>query len=324
VPKILFITGVPIDKTPVVKYAIEHFRKSDFECIVKEYNSNPIIFIISSLYLMFFKSHKKVFFVGLQTLPILFLSSFLNIEKFFWFLESYYGNENKSFVLKLTKLEKIINWHKVKAIFPIKERSTPYASYPFKDVLILPNAARSGNLFTKRIIKENDKIKLVFYGALNESKVFIAEFISFCINKKEIHLDIIGSSNQIKRLVKDIPNITYIESLPHAELIKKLSEYHYSIIGYKPINFNAEYCAPNKLYEALSLSLPSIINIGNPSLVNIDNIQRVGILYDFNKLDKDLLDLLKSDIEYHKFNKQSYQMYCNFYNLDNFIHQLYI
>ena len=321
--KILFLSGVPIDKTPVVKYAIEHSANSGYECEVLEYNSSKLSFIINSLYLIFFKKFNKIFFIGLQTLPVLSLSSYLNIDKFFWFLESYYGNENKSLVLKLTKFEKFIFWNKVKAIFPIKERLIPYSNYKFKDILIIPNAARSGNSFFKRNINDSDKIQLVFYGALTNSKVFIDEFINFCKNNKDIELDIIGSSKIIKKTVKSISNIHYIESLSHEELLKKLKRYHYSVIGYKPIDFNAKYCAPNKLLEALSLSLPTIIHSGNPSLRNIINIHEVGIFYDFNTLDKNFLKLLKSKKNYYGYNKKSYQMYKNVYNLDNFIHELY-
>jgi len=318
--KILFISGVSIDKTPVVKYSIKKIYKLNYDIRVIEFKNSRIKFTLLSLFKVISFRPNIVFFIGLQTLPLLLILQWLPIKKFNWFLESYTKKDNTSFAIRLLKLEKYIRWNTIIGIFPTKERIIPYNKFSFKQILILPNATGLGQIFKPRRISKHEPVKICFYGALDENKVYLREFIKFSKEFPDIHLDLYGNNMMID--VSNEDNINYKGSLPHKELLMVLNQYHFSVIGYKPINFNTKYCAPNKLYEALSLSLPVIVNKNNPTLANFPNINSFGIIADFDNLDKNLYEKLKNHEDYKKLNQNAYKQYVERQNLNNYISEL--
>ncbi|MDA9347794.1 hypothetical protein N9Q87_00735 [Porticoccaceae bacterium] len=318
---VIFISGVSIDRTPVVKYTIENLQSAGIHCTKLELKKSRFFFICRAFWLICLTRKKRIFFVGLQSLPLVVFASFFKIDMYYWFLESYSGKENRSLVLRLTIFERFVIWNHVIAIFPISARARPYSSYDFKKLIFIPNATKAGVAFSKREFLTNP-IRIVFYGCLDESRVFINEFMDFIANRAGFELHIYGDSNQVKEKSGRITNIDFHPSLPHAELIKELARYHYTVVGYKPVDFNSEFCAPNKLFEAFSLSLPPIVNSGNPTLANFEGIRSLGVVYDFDHLDEKLLSILLDNEIYSELNKNTHKMYAECFHLENYLCQL--
>lgn len=317
--KTLIFSGVPIDRTPVVKYTLEKFATDKITYEVTELEGNRFSFVIKSIIKLVFSKPKNCIFIGLQTLPILFVSQIFSCNKINWFLESYSKNENNSLVLRMLWFEEFINWKKIAVVFPIKERIIPYKNKIFSDIIIYPNASKSGKVFINRSINGAKIIKLVFYGALDPDKVYLTEYINFVKDNDNLSLDIYGLNFQEN--ISKYKNIKFHGLLRHDELITKLKDFHYSIIGYKPTNFNTKYCAPNKLFEALSMSLPVLLNSNNPTLVNFPQVKLIGYVLDFSNLGEESNSILLDSDRYQSLNKSTYNLYENKYNLNSFYKQ---
>lgn len=311
--RILIISGVPIDRTPVVKYTLEKFSQEKYQIQKIEYNNSRIKFLFIGLGKLLRGKNSHVIFVGLQSLPLLIIAHFFKINVSYWFLESYLGDEDNSIALKTLKLEKFVKWSNTTAIFPNIERINPYKSRKFKNILIFPNAPSLGKSFLPRNYNKKSTLKLAFYGATNNQNVYVKEFIQFAKKYDNIELDFYGYA--FHENIVGLKNVRYLGSLEHKKLLERLKDYHFTIIGYRPNNFNTKYCAPNKLFESFSLSLPVILNINNPTLKNFEFANSVGILADFNKLDSDFYEILMS-CNYALFNEKSYQLYQAKYNHD--------
>lgn len=319
--KISIFSGVPIDRTPIVKYAIREMQEAGFKCEIVEMKSGQRVkFILQSFKLLFWNKNDQLIFIGLQTLPLLFISQIFKKRIYNWFLESYSGNESNTLVMKLVKLEKFIDWKNIVAIFPNKERSIPYDNYNFLDKIFIPNVAPLGRSFLKRKLSLDDKIKLVFYGALSNDKVYLEEIINFVKDNTRFELDLYGSGLNVD--ISEYRNINYNGLIDHSLLLQELSKYHFSIIGYRPLNFNTKYCVPNKLYEAFSLSLPVILNSNNPTLSSFSNLETFGLLIDFTHFELNEREILKIIENYSNLNKYSYCQYIDNYNLENVFSQL--
>lgn len=316
---ILFISGVTKEKTPVLKNLVTNFKYS-FNCKFVLYEDRNIFsFIKSSLYsIIKTKEKNAIFFIGFQSLPVLFLVQFLPIKKYYWALENYKFKLFKSSLIQKTLLlEHFIWWKKINLIVPSKYRSGYYDLKKFKNIFIIENTPPLGFHFKKRILN-NEKVKFVMYGRLCDEDVYLSEFINTIKkfpNLAELHLIGWDFSNEEK--IKQFSNIFFHGQKGHDELLILLDDFHISIIGYRPHSFNNKYCAPNKLYEALSLSMPIIANSLNPPLVDIINEEKCGILTNFDKISTNftvIINEIKNN--YFEYNRNCFDAYTTKYHFD--------
>jgi len=330
-PKILLITGVENERTPVLQSFINYYEKEGFIVELIEYSiqSSKFIsrlkFIFKSLYSIFFKEFEQLIFVGIQTLPILFISQcfFKTKNAIYWSLESYNVKDGNSLILKLLVFEKFISWNYITLLLPIEERLVYHTNFKYRNTYILPNLPNKGTPFIKRTINKGGHIHFVFYGNLDQSSTYLIEFINFVKhNRDKFKLDIIGNSQEINKLVRDIPNIFYRGPLGHACLMQALRDnYHFSIVGYRPINFNTLNCAPNKFYESISLSLPIIGNRLNPTIKRVISQTKAGLYLDFSRLPSELYyDKILQN--YSFYNENAYFSYLTNLNFENFISKI--
>ncbi|MFA5973316.1 MAG: hypothetical protein WC780_13280 [Lentimicrobiaceae bacterium] len=323
--KIVFISAVTKEKTPVLENMISSLQ-SEFKCLLVIYKHKEIFsFIKSSLsYILKTKSKKALFFVGIQSLPILFLTQFLNNEKYYWALENYkFKLFNSSLSQKILFFEYLICWRKITLIVPSKYRAAFYNSKQYKNTIIIENTQPLGKKFKNRIL-DNKKVKFVMYGRLSNDDIYLEEFIRI-VGKfqylAELHL--IGWDFLLSDLISPYNNIFYHGSIEHSSLISFLDEFDVSIIGYRPYKFNNKYCAPNKLYEAFSISLPVLANTLNPPLFDIISTYKCGVLTDFSNLDEHfeiIINELRQNYDYYK--SSCYKAYVEKYNFDNYYNQL--
>lgn len=324
---IIFISGVTKEKTPVLKNLISNFKNS-FNCIFVLYEDKNIFsFIKSSLYSIYKTKEKQaIFFIGIQSLPVLFFVQFLPVKIYYWALENYKFKLFKSSLIQKTLLlEYFIWWRKINLIVPSKYRSEYYNLKKFKNILIIENTPPLGFNFKKRNLN-NEKVKFVMYGRLCDEDVYLSEFINTIIEFPDLaELHLIGWDFSNEEKIKPFSNIFFHGQKEHEELLMLLEDFHISIIGYRPHSFNNKYCAPNKLYEALSLSMPIIANSLNPPLVEIINEEKCGLLTNFDEISINFSEILNEVHKYYlEYNRNSFDAYITKYHFDANIEKILI
>ena len=173
--RVLVVSGVPLDHTPIVRALISLYRQNGYDVKVIEYDGiSPAKFIrrTASHILMNCEGCSKIIFVGLQCLPLLASVSWFgerfSSELLYWALETYFLRDDNSLVNKLLVFEKIVRWKMVTLVVPVKERVSGH-NYNYKRCCVLENVGRSGERFITRSLKNGERVSFVFYGALDES-----------------------------------------------------------------------------------------------------------------------------------------------------------
>lgn len=132
-------------------------------------------------------------------------------------------------------------------------------------------------------IINSDDISLVYAGVLSKERK-IEELIHIIKSNQNTNLLIIGDgpdSVRLKQIAEDqIPGQYYfMGSIPYKYLGIVLKKCDIGYISYPANSLNSRYCAPNKIYEYASVSLPMIAP-WNPTLEKIFyayNIGEIGI-----------------------------------------------
>jgi len=319
---IIFISGVKFDITPILKYSSVDLCDNSNVITIEYCHKKIFEFIFKSIYtILRTRNTTAIIFVGAQSLPLLFvIQLFYKNKLFYWALESYKFKFIKSpFVSKILIFEKFIYWKKINLIVPTKDRLEFYKKRKFKNTFIVSNCPPIGTKYKNREIIESEKIKLVIYGRLNNNDVYIKEFVDFCSQYSEkFELHIIGWDFELSDYISKFNNIIYHGFKDHKSLITMLDLFNYSVIGYRPYDYNNKYCAPNKLYEAFSQSLPVIVNKMNPPLDNFISSDNCGISLDFDNLNTEAyLEIVNKSKEYPLMNNKCYNLYLDSYNLSN-------
>ncbi|HUW91577.1 MAG TPA: hypothetical protein VMV74_00315 [Bacteroidales bacterium] len=317
---IIFISGVKFETTPVLKYSKNEFEQN-YDCQQIEYTHKQTLKFLLKGFKIILKTKRKaaIFFIGPQSLPLLFFFQiFYRNKLYYWALESLkFRLFNSPAVVKTLFLEYLISWGKINLLIPTVERLNFYGNKKFREVFIVSNSPPSGINFKKREISQSSKVQLVMYGRLDNQDIYLDEFIRFAsAYGSYVDLHLIGWDFKYDERIKGVSNIFYHGFMDHDTLVWMLSQFQYSIIGYRPVDYNNTYCAPNKLYEAFSMSLPVIVNSKNPPLKRIIEENACGITWDFDCLDSDLINvILKSRDQYSQFNLNCHNLYLERFNL---------
>lgn len=287
--RLLIVAGCLIPYTPVVKGYIEYIRESGWQVDVVEYtNFRKVQFIINALVKTFKNRYSKVICVNNQSLPIVLILSWLSKnELVYWKLESYKLFENWSIALNLQLLEWLLKRKAVSLVVPTIQRSRIQAPI-YNSTFILPNAPVKPYFAGHRNL-DHERISLVLYGNINkEDNIFVNEWVKYCEANVNTALTIIGKDGTNQDRISWLPKISHEQLI--IELCKQ-DRFHFSIVGYRPININQLYSAPNKLIESLSCGLPVIGHIHNPYIFDLIKHYRCGLLCDFNKLNELIIDI---------------------------------
>jgi hypothetical protein len=266
------------------------------------------------------RGFSAIFFIGIQSLPLLCLVQFLRVKKYYWALENYsFRLFNSTLSQKTLAFEYFIKWKNIFLIFPSEHRARILKYRNFKKSFIIENTSFAGNSFSPRSLNHG-ALKLVMYGRLNDADIYLNELIKACGKHSEhVELHLIGWDFLFSDEIKKYPNIFYHGKLGHSDLLLKLAEMDASVIGYRPYKLNNKYCAPNKLYESLSLSLPVIVNSLNPPLDELVRMYKVGVSVDFSRIDSlftGLTEELKSS--YPSFNRLAFEAYSKQFHFENY------
>ena len=322
----IVISGVSAAHTPVVKYAIQELSMR-YTCIVITYTHKKIFsFIYHSLKVIFTtKNIGLTLFIQGQSLPLLFILQYFTNQKYYWALESYkFKMFNSSLAIKTLYFERLIKWNDVSLIVPSKERLRYFSAYKYKRTFIVENTPLVGSEYRERVIHKGEKLKFVIYGSLDNKNIYIQEFLTIAklyTDRMELHL--IGWGFQYQNEIQEIDNVFYHGTKTHSELTKILERFHVSVIGYRPITFNNKYCAPNKLFECFSLSLPVLANSNNPTLQSIMAEEKYGRLYDFSQIQdgfEKIIDDFASKLAW--FGNNCFKAYNSKYNFENYFNHI--
>ena len=314
---IIIISGVSIDKTPVIKSLIDYY--SNRKIIILEYqHKKRLSFLLNGYRLVRRYKNSHIFFIGLQCLPLLAITHFFLKNPFYWELETYNIHDSNSLAIQMLYFQKLINWSKVNLILPHEARWNIKDKRMLNKKIIIPNVPLSGNSFEPRTLNGTDQINLILYGNLDNEYVYLTEWIEFAKKESSIFLMLIGR-NIDQNIIESLPkNVKYKKQVNHKELLSLLKDYHFSIVGYRPVDFNHKYCVPNKLFEAFSFSLPVIANKKNPTLVKIVNETKAGMLIDFEVNIYEQLDIDKIRLNYDNYSLKSFNAYKNKYYFEYF------
>lgn len=298
----LVIAGCDLNLTPVVSSYLDLLSSNDIKVLKVTYkDGHRIRFIFDAIYSLLAARPTRVICVNHQSIPILFLISHLYFVKIvYWKLETY----NLPFYLGIIQFlefcEYFIKRSNVDLIVPSHERKNIQLS-KFRSISIVNNAPLRPyiNVISKNPISES--ISLVVYGNMrNPDGIFLNEWVSFCKSNTMFKLSVFGKFGE------NCDTIQYFDTISHDDLIKRLTNpnnYHFSIVGYRPIDINTRFAAPNKAIESLACGLPLIAHYQNSYVCDIIERFNCGIILDFADLPRS--NLFSNTIEYEELKENS-------------------
>ena len=296
--KVLIVAGCEIEFTPVVKSYIKYAKENNYDVDTVEYkNYKRAQFIIHTFFKIIRKKYSKIICVNHQSLPIIFVLSWLSSSRiFFWKLESYKLFENMSIALNLQLLEFLLNRRSVTLLLPTTIRAK--IQFPkYHLTYVLPNAPirpYSKKSYSSRKLN-HEKINLVIYGTINkDNSIFLNEWISFCKKFNNYNLTVIGKNGF------DANGVNWKGKLKHDLLINELTDhkkFNFSLVGYRATSQNNKYAAPNKLLESLACGLPVIGHAENQYVVDLISEYECGLIVNFENLDSFVIDISQEQYE---------------------------
>lgn len=89
--------------------------------------------------------------------------------------------------------------------------------------------------------------------------------------------------------------VTYLGMLNHIEAMRVASETNLIFAFYEPISVNNIYASPNKLFEAMCLGVPILMNseVKMSGIINKYNIGATCSYYDIDEIRKIIIDFSK-------------------------------
>lgn len=313
--KLLLVSGVPVERTPVLGAFIDCAQALGHRAKLLEYRGGRLRYAVASLLAALVQPRGSLLvFTGLQSLPALVVASRLmpQSQLCYWALESYVPGDAASLAVRLSRLEDFVAHRRVNLILPIEERAARHRRHAYARVSVLPNVPRSGRRFVPRTLRRGETVRLVHYGSMDPAKTYIDELIDRVAAVDNLELTTIGTYDGT-RPAHD--RVRHLGPMRHADLLAALgSGFHYAVVGYKPLNFNWTFCAPNKFYESLSCSLPVVANSLNPTLRRLVGETGAGICGTFDDLSWLNADLLCND--YAARNGAAHAAYCATFNFE--------
>lgn len=205
--------------------------------------------------------------------------------------------------------------------FKMKKRAIVLPNKPF----FLPNKKDIQNHILPRIKQQyEEKIELfktkkviLFQGWYGKPDRDLTAFVQAI---KELGDDyrmaILGRYNKNLDEYRAIdPNIIHIDFIPAPDYLVFTSLAYIGIVSYNPNSLNNAYCAPNKIWEYSTFSLPMLCN-DIPGLKYTVEYSGAGICVDENNTKAIFEAILQIDMDYYKYSNNATQMNNNFNNAE--------
>ena len=171
------------------------------------------------------------------------------------------------------------------------------------------------NLNKKIIKSDNNKLKIVYVGILQEHRLLkeIAEEIKNYPDV-ELHIGGFGSyENYFKKLSTKHSNIFYYGRMQYEDVLCLEKSADILFATYNPEIENHKYSAPNKIYEAMALEKPIIV-CNNTGIDVLVKKEKIGYTIDYNA--KEFVEKIEkfSCEEYETYSQNCKKIYNNKYN----------
>ncbi len=312
--KITLFTIAPSKKNPYPYLLINHLKKEELE--IKHHSEfshkkkNPVNNNIIVHYHWLFDIFNRTSFFKNIYLSLARYSQMILAKKrgvnYCWTIHNLEPHENKWPLLnKLNHkiMARIVNsiivmskWQKCRIMkkFSIEEKKIsviPHGHY----ISYYKNKVSKKEARKKLNIKE-DKFVYLFFGAIRKYKGILELIKSFKkIKKKDSLLLIVGDTSKDPSLKKDILKLKDNSIITKLEFIEEDKiQYYFNSADVVVFPFN-KITNSGSLLLAMSFKKPIICkNIGAPSEIVND---RIGILYNENKLEDSMIKIRKKDLE---------------------------
>lgn len=181
-----------------------------------------------------------------------------------------------------------------------------------KDSLVIPNAA----FYSNSPIVENtsDEIRMIHHGSFMRSRKIeeMIKVVSLLGSNYSLDIMAVVHSTQqsyfeeIGEMIKDMPNIKFIDIVPYKEIVPTIRKYDIGLYLLSPNNFNDSHALPNKLFEFIQAKLAIAIS---PSI----EMKKIVEKYDLGVVAEDftpetlaskIASLSRADISRFKQNSQ--------------------
>jgi glycosyltransferase involved in cell wall biosynthesis len=144
-------------------------------------------------------------------------------------------------------------------IVPSEERKKFYVCA--KRVIVVPNVPKFVEIYRDREFKKREF--LIFYGGALSESCGILLMIRAVMRIPGIKLMLAGDGplkNTIQKLCKKSDKILYLGVVPQQKVLENLAYADATFVLYSPKNLNNIYSAPTKLFEAMMMGVPVIVN----------------------------------------------------------------
>ena len=173
------------------------------------------------------------------------------------------------------------------AIFPEQNRLMYFANMinkPTLNSLLFPNTCHPVSQHLENSTTE-ESILIGHVGNLSMTAFYLNEFLEGVkmISGNDFKFVFVGIKNREirEKIIGVIPDAVVIGWMGHGELKNVYRTLDIGLILYKPLDFNTDYCAPNKLYEYWSYGVP-VVAPKLKGLLPIFDSPTKGQLVDFN------------------------------------------
>lgn len=354
--RVLFVTINSISYIPVMRYIISYIsKKNDIQLIecyikgnykfentstiylkefntIKEFNNQNIIFKFQKYIVSFYKiirfilgNEKKVIYV-IDFELLLFAILIRNI----FFLRKvkiiYHQFEVVNFKSVFSKLLKFFNLDIL--IFPEINRAKFFITKTKSNTktIIFPNTCNINSINkSNKVFDFEEKIglrKVIGHIGNIGSDHFIdvlIKTIQIADESKYFFLLIGNYDNSVLKIFNQFKyknNVKILDSVPHSELPDIYNIIDFGLILYKPLDFNYDCCAPNKLYEYWSFGIPVYAH-KLKGLLTLFEKEEKGALFNF--YDNDIPEKILNVINNYKDNKLLKIEFSKHYSIEYYL-----
>lgn len=238
-----------------------------------------------------------------------------NDKHYLWAFSKVINNAELVFMNEYNRTVMYQIWFKMKnraIVLPNK----PYFVQSEKDIQnnILPRIKQQ---YEKEIELFQSKKVILFQGWYGKPNRDLTAFVKAI---KELGDDyrmaILGRYNKNLDEYRAIdPNIIHLDFIPAPDYLVFTSLAYIGIVSYNPNSLNNAYCAPNKIWEYSTFSLPMLCN-DIPGLKYTVEYSEAGICVDENNTKAIIEAIQQIDMNYNKYSNNATQMNNNFNNAE--------
>lgn len=152
----------------------------------------------------------------------------------------------------------------------------------------------------EKIVKKNKVFKICVMGSIGKPKG-IKQLLNAIEDLSDVEIIALGNlfDNYAKNEFINSDKVKYLGSFSNVESMEIAAKTDLIFAFYEPISMNNIYASPNKLFEAMCLGVPILINseVKMSEIVNEYHIGAICSYYDINGIRRIIMDFSKMDVD---------------------------